>query len=129
MGRIASLKLHLTGDGPWLVGELTPAIVRASATATTPVRILSALVVLFPVGLMLGMAFPLGMKAAAARAARLTPWLWGLNGAASVFGSVLSVCIALAWSISAAFWSGCAIYLVALIAFVRVVRPQAIARI
>jgi hypothetical protein len=69
----------------------------------------------FPAGLLLGMAFPLGMKLAAGRgrAAALTPWLWGLNGAASVVASVLSVCIALAWSISTAFWTGCAVYAVA----------------
>ena len=67
---------------------------------TTPVRIGTAVLLLFPVGLLMGMAFPLGMKLAAARAQELTPWLWGLNGAASVLASVLSVCIALTWSIT-----------------------------
>jgi hypothetical protein len=58
------------------------------------------------------------MKLAAARAQDLTPWLWGLNGAASVLASVLSVCIALTWSISTAFWTGWMCYVGAVAAFV-----------
>jgi hypothetical protein len=99
-------------------GIATPIVVHATAAGSTPVRVSAALALLFPAGIMLGMAFPIGMKAASAggRAAALTPWLWGLNGAASVVASVLSVCIALAWSIPAAFWTGCAAYVVALAA-------------
>src|SRR4051812_33117357 len=98
-------------------GAVTPAVVRATAAASTPARIAAALALLFPAGLVMGMAFPLGMKLAASRAAALTPWLWGLNGAASVFASVLSVCIALTWSISAAFWTGWVVYVLAVVAF------------
>jgi hypothetical protein len=103
-------------------GAVTPMVVRVTAASATPVRIGAALVLLFPAGLVMGMAFPLGMKLAASRAAALTPWLWGLNGAASVFASVLSVCIALTWSISAAFWTGWVVYLAALAAFWRAAR-------
>lgn len=102
-----------------LFGVLTPSVVRWSAGATTPVRILAALSVLFPAGLAMGMAFPLGMKVASKRMAELMPWMWGLNGAASVLASVLSVCVSLTWSISAAFWTGWACYVVALAAFYR----------
>jgi hypothetical protein len=102
-----------------LFGILTPSVVRWTESATTPVRILAAIAVLAPAGLVMGMAFPLGMKLAAQRAAALTPWMWGLNGAASVLASVLSVCISLTWSISAAFWSGWVCYALALAAFSR----------
>jgi hypothetical protein len=105
-------------------GLLTPAIVRWSEPMTTPIRILAAVAVLFPAGLVMGMAFPLGMKLAATRARELTPWLWGLNGAASVLASVLSVCIALTWSISAAFWTGWVCYVGALVAFVMAGRVE-----
>jgi len=100
-------------------GAVTPFVVRATAAASTPLRIGAALLLLFPAGLVMGMAFPLGMKLASSRASRLTPWLWGLNGAASVLASVLSVCIALTWSISAAFWTGWLAYALALLAFRR----------
>jgi len=102
-----------------LFGAVTPAIARWSEPMTTPVRILAAVLLLFPAGLLMGMAFPLAMKLASTRARELTPWFWGLNGAASVLASVLSVCIALTWSISTAFWTGWACYVVAFLAFVR----------
>jgi hypothetical protein len=101
-------------------GLVTPAVARWSEPMTTPVRVLAAVLLLCPAGLMMGMAFPLGMKVASARARELTPWLWGLNGAASVLASVLGVVIALTWSISTAFWSGWLCYVVAVLAFTRV---------
>jgi hypothetical protein len=100
-------------------GLLTPPIVRWIEPMTTVVRIAGAVALLFPAGLVMGMAFPLGLKLAAGRASELTAWLWGLNGAASVVASVLSVCIALTWSISTAFWAGWLCYVVAFVAFRR----------
>ena len=94
-------------------GLATPAVARWSQAATTPVRIATAVALLFPAGIFMGMAFPIGMRLAAARAGSLTPWLWGLNGAASVLASVLGICIALTWSISTAFWAGWVAYVCA----------------
>jgi hypothetical protein len=114
-------------------GAITPAVARWSGPMTTPIRIVAAVLLLFPPGLFMGMAFPLGMRLAATRARALTPWLWGLNGAASVLASVLSVCVALTWSISTAFWLGWACYLAAWLAFARAggksheLRPSAVA--
>jgi hypothetical protein len=107
-------------------GITTPSIVHAIEPASTVWRILTSVAVLFPIGLMLGMAFPLGMKVAAERSDALTPWFWGLNGAASVLSSVLSVCIALTWSISTAFWAGVLCYVVALAAFTVAARRPAL---
>ena len=94
-------------------GVITPAIAAWIEPMTTFVRIAVAIALLFPAGLTMGMAFPLGMKLAAGRAAELTAWFWGLNGAASVLASVVGVCIALTWSISAAFWTGWLCYVLA----------------
>jgi hypothetical protein len=80
-------------------------------------RILVAIAILFPLGLFMGMAFPLGMKMASIRSASLTPWLWGINGATSVCASVLAVAIALGFGISASFWTGVSCYIVAFVAF------------
>jgi hypothetical protein len=104
-------------------GLLTPVAASYFESATTPIRIAVAVAILFVPGLFMGMAFPLGMKLAAGRE-HLTPWLWGVNGATSVCASVVAVGIALTWSISAAFWVGCACYLVALVAFNRATARQ-----
>ena len=46
-----------------LFGLITPPIVRWIEPMTTVVRIAAAVALLFPAGLMMGMAFPLGMQA------------------------------------------------------------------
>jgi hypothetical protein len=100
-----------------LFGLLTPLVTRALAGAQTPWRILATILLLFPVGIFMGMAFPLGIKQAGRRAVDITPWLWGINGAASVCASVLAVLIALGSGISTAFWTGVICYAVALAAW------------
>jgi hypothetical protein len=98
-------------------GSGTPLLVRYFEGAATAVRVIVAVGILLPLGLFMGMAFPLGMKIASRRAPTLTPWLWGANGATSVFASVLTVVIAMTWTISTAFWTGFACYAIALAAF------------
>jgi hypothetical protein len=72
--------------------------------------------ILLPLGFFMGMAFPIGMRRALREKPSLAPWLWGVNGAASVCASVAAVVIAIGAGISAAFWTGAACYGVALAA-------------
>lgn len=97
-------------------GVLTPVLVHRFEAASTPARILLSVATLLPIGFFMGMAFPLGMGRALASAPALAPWLWGVNGAASVCASVLAVVIALGAGISASFWAGTACYVAALAA-------------
>ncbi|HSU64785.1 MAG TPA: hypothetical protein VLJ12_13070 [Burkholderiales bacterium] len=83
----------------------------------TPVRIAVSGGLMASMGLFMGMAFPLGMRLAMASRPQLAPWLWGVNGATSVVASVLAVVIAMAFGISASFWSGVICYLAAIAAF------------
>jgi len=96
-----------------LFGLLTPHAVAAFASASTPARVGVAAGIIFPLGFFMGMAFPLGMKAASAHSEALTPWLWGLNGATSVLASVIAFLVVLGLGVSAAFWAGSACYVVA----------------
>jgi hypothetical protein len=70
----------------------------------------------------MGMAFPIGMRRALADEPSIAPWLWGVNGAASVCASVLVVVIALGAGISVAFWVGGACYIVAVAALISSIR-------
>jgi hypothetical protein len=97
------------------IGLVTPFAIASLESQATIVRAVSAGVVLFLAGLLMGQAFPLGMRLAAAHEQH-TLWLWGVNGAMSVCASVLAIVIALSWSISAAFWTGAAAYALALLA-------------
>lgn len=100
-------------------GASTPWVAGATEGATTPVRIAVAVALLFPPGMLMGTAFPLGMRLAATRAPALGPWLWGVNGATSVLASVLAMVIALSSSISTAFWAGVLCYAAAFAAYAR----------
>jgi hypothetical protein len=105
-------------------GIVTPFVARAFEAATTIVRIAVAVGLLLPIGFLMGMAFPLGMRAAAGRAATLTPWLWGINGATSVCASVIAIVIALQWGIAAAFWTGVACYVAAAVGLAEFARRE-----
>ena len=98
-------------------GAVTPLVTRTLESAETPLRIAAAVALLFFPGILMGMAFPIGIKLASKKGERLMPWLWGVNGAFSVCASVLSVVIALGAGISAAFWTGALAYAGALLTF------------
>jgi hypothetical protein len=102
-----------------VTGAAVPVVAAQFSAGTTLVRIASAVMLLFPAGVMMGMAFPLGMKLAGAYAPSLTPWFWGINGACSVCATVLAIAIALTTTISMAFWAGAICYVVALVSFMR----------
>jgi hypothetical protein len=116
--RSAVVRLALLVLVLMVFGLLTPPAVRSFEASPTPVRILVSVGTLLPLGFFMGMAFPIGMGRALAEAPVLAPWLWAVNGSASVCASVLAVVIALGWGISAAFWSGAICYAGALAALV-----------
>jgi hypothetical protein len=94
-------------------GLLTPAIIDAFSASGTNTRILVAGLMLAPMGLFMGMPFPIGMKVAAMRKNAPTAFFWGVNGATSVAGSVLTTAVALGWGLSVSFWVGSLSYVVA----------------
>ena len=85
-------------------------------------RLAAALALLGPIGFLLGMPFPLGLKALGARAPTLVPWAWGINACASVVSASLATFIALHIGFTPVL--GCALVLYALAA---AVPPQAAA--
>src|SRR6185503_6279292 len=76
-----------------IAGLLMGPLIAAFSDAETPVRIALAGGLIAVMGVLMGMAFPLGMRLAMASRRELAPWLWGVNGATSVFASVLAVVI------------------------------------
>lgn len=114
-GALLALLLLVVAAG----GAATPLATAALRAAETPWRILTAVALLFPMGLTMGMAFPLGMKWSLARAPSLGPWLWGVNGAASVCASVLAVALSMQMGISATYWAGVLCYVAAVAAWLR----------
>jgi hypothetical protein len=104
-------------------GLATPAVIEAAESATTPARIATAVALLAPLSLLMGMPFALGMSAAAARPGTPRAFLWAINGATSVCASVFGVVIALFLGINAAFWAGALAYVLALAGMAAIVAP------
>lgn len=78
-------------------------------------RIALAVVLLAPLAMAMGMPMPIGIRIAADRAPQLIPWAWGLNGAASVLGSVAALAGAILIGFNHVLLVGAATYLVALL--------------
>lgn len=73
-------------------------------------RIVIAVLALFPVGMLLGVPFPSGIRLVGQTAPNLVAWVWAVNGCASVISAVLAAMIALTWGFSAVLWSAALAY-------------------
>lgn len=60
------------------------------------VRVIASVGVLTPLGLLMGVPFPAGIRIAGRLMPEAVAWLWGVNGCASVVSAVLSAMVALA---------------------------------
>jgi SAM-dependent methyltransferase len=86
---------------------------------STPLRILFAVVAMTPLGLLLGMAFPLGIRALSHRDPGVVPWAFAVNACFTVLGSAGAVVLALLFGFAATFLAAAGVYLVAALAFRR----------
>jgi len=70
---------------------------------------------LAPVGVLLGMAMPLGLARIDSLHPGAVTWAWAINGIASVVASALAVVVALEWGFDAATLVAAAGYVGALV--------------
>jgi hypothetical protein len=106
----------------WLIPPLLRSLIGLSFA---PKLLLSA-ALLIPIGLMMGMPFPTGLRALAKTATfggnNSIEWAWALNAASSVLGSVLAMVIAIQFSLTATLACGACAYLLAIACTPRLVR-------
>jgi hypothetical protein len=79
--------------------------------ATLAVRALLCIACMAPVGLLLGFAFPTGMRLISLVDRRPTPWFWGINGAAGVLASIFAIACSIAFGIAVTLYVAGACYL------------------
>jgi MFS family permease len=87
-------------------------------------RVLVTVLALAPLGLALGMPMPTGIRILAQSAPELIPWAWGVNGAASVLGSVGAIALAMLWGFDQALLVAAGLYLAGLGFVTRAVRAS-----
>ena len=83
-------------------------------------RLVTISLVLLPLGISMGLPFPLGVRLAGANQhPGMIPWLWATNSAASVFGSALTIILALKFGFRSAMFLAAVWYVAAGIVLVR----------
>jgi hypothetical protein len=96
-----------------LLGHLFHALVGL----VLPIRIVIAAVLVLIPGLLMGSLLPTGVRRTNLVAPELVPWAWGLNGAASVVGSILAMTLSMNYGFRASLIVGIAIYGIGMLAF------------
>ncbi|HIC89105.1 MAG TPA: hypothetical protein EYP04_06855 [Anaerolineae bacterium] len=97
---------------PWLLSWLF------GLTLGVPLagRFAVAVLALLPLGLLLGMPFPQGIRLLERNAPHLIPWAWAMNGCVSVISSVLAAILALSFGFTIVLMVGAAAYAAAMMA-------------
>ncbi len=80
-------------------------------------RALAAVAMLAPLGLLMGMPFPAGLRHVDSFRPELNPWAWGINACATVMGAVLCILISASLGFNTALLIGAAVYLIGWITF------------
>jgi hypothetical protein len=92
---------------------ILPALIDMAIPWPLPARIATAVALLLPLGVLLGMPLPGGMRLLSASNPELIPWSWGLNGAFSVVGATLAIFIAMNWGFSITLFTATGVYALA----------------
>jgi hypothetical protein len=74
-----------------IMSLVTPLVFRAFLGLIIFWRITIALLLVAPLGFVLGMPFPLGLRLAMQRSSALGSWAWGVNGFFTVIGTILAL--------------------------------------
>lgn len=123
LGSLSSPRLPL-GWGLFLLGAmiflypfLLPYLFRSLLELGLGLRLLSSILILAPLGFLMGLPFPKGVAVASRLAPGFIPWAWGINGCASVLSSILASMGALTFGFSWVLACAGVAYLVGLAVF------------
>jgi len=94
-----------------------PHILDLAMTASLVTRCLVSVLLLAPLGMLLGMPLPVGMKLLH-RTPDGIPWSWGINSATSVWGALIAVVLAMNFGFTMTLLLGEMVYLLALLVVV-----------
>jgi spermidine synthase len=89
------------------------------------VRILIAVVLVSGPGLLMGALLPTGVRVANEMGRGTVAWGWGLNGAASVVGSILAMALSMNLGFTVSLLAGIAVYVLGMTLFTGIRRPAA----
>ncbi|MFH0932860.1 MAG: hypothetical protein V1832_00900 [Nitrospirota bacterium] len=103
---------------------LLPAISGIISPYSIPVKIISVFFTLMPLGLLMGIPFPTGLKILSEENKSLIPWAWAINGCFSVLSPILTIMLAMAIGFKMVLWLGALAYVLAFITLQRFFKTQ-----
>lgn len=103
-----------------IMAVVTPLVFHACLGFNIVWRIAIALLLVAPLGFLLGMPFPMGLRLAMQRSSALGSWAWGVNGFFTVIGTVLALMLGMMIGFRLVLLLACAAYLGAIVAISRV---------
>jgi hypothetical protein len=92
-----------------------PAIMDVISPYSIPVKIILVFFFLMPLGLLIGIPFPTGLKILSEKNKSLIPWAWAINGCFSVIAPILAIMLAMALGFKMVLWLGALTYALAFI--------------
>ena len=79
------------------------------------VKIVLSILLIAPLACCMGMLFPIGMSRLSAISPELVPWVWGVNGCASVLGAILSTLLAIHFGFTFVIFFALVLYALAVV--------------
>lgn len=132
IGSITSNRWRITPNNRWFVPfvgifssmafmlVVYPVAQNFFLATSLPLRIGVSMLFVFPVGFFLGMPFPLGILSLEHQSKGFIAWAWGMNGLFTVIGGLLGIVFSVEWGFKITLLIACAIYILALLAFIRI---------
>jgi len=119
MGYYASVRLAvLVIIGLGLLYSLTlDGLFAVFLASATPVKISITVLVIAPLAFFMGMPFPLALAYLSENLATLVPWVWGVNGCASVLSAILAMILAMHFGFTIVIVLALMLYLIAMLLF------------
>ena len=93
---------------------LLPPIIYSTIAEPIEAKAAVSIAILAPIGFLMGMPLPTGMRLLKVHRPDYIPWMWAVNGAFSVLGAVLAIALGIMYGSSLAMILGILIYLIAL---------------
>ena len=91
-----------------------PPIIYSTIAESIEIKAAVSIAILAPIGFLMGMPLPTGMRLLKVHTPDYIPWMWAINGAFSVLGAVLAIALGIMFGSSLAMILGILIYLIAL---------------
>ncbi len=98
---------------------LLPPVILRFITLPISLKIILSILLLAPLSLLMGCPLPVGVSILDIKEKRIIPWGWGLNGSASVLGSILAVAFSMNFGFTSTTLFGGLCYFFAMLCWLR----------